>query len=75
MILPTKHLPPSVCLLAAGAEVYVALQRPRTITQAYEAVRQQPALSTFDRFVLAVDLLYIMGLVTFDQGRLVRARQ
>jgi hypothetical protein len=48
------------------------LDRPRTVSALWDAVRSSPDVGTFHRFVLALDLLYLMGAVHFDQGLLTR---
>jgi hypothetical protein len=72
VILPTKHLPTDCSLLAGGAAVLSTLGRPATVSVLWERVRAHPALTTFDRFVLAVDFLFALGLVSWQRGRLVR---
>jgi hypothetical protein len=73
MILPTKHLPVDQSLLAGAAAVLVALNRPQTVSATWERVRGSRAITTFDRFVLSLDLLYALGLVSVNAGRLTRA--
>lgn len=74
MILPTKHLPLDQSLLAAAASVLVALRAPLTVSTTWERVRDAKAITTFDRFVLSLDLLYALGLVSMSAGRLERTR-
>lgn len=73
MILPTKHLPLDQSLLAGGAAVLVALRAPLTVSATWERVRDTRAITTFDRFVLALDLLYTLDLVSISAGRLERS--
>lgn len=72
MILPTKHLPLDRALLTASATVLGALRSPATVSATWERVRETTAITTFDRFVLSLDLLFSLGLVKLDEGRLVR---
>ncbi len=69
MILPTKHVSEAESLLAAGAVLLHELDRPRTPTELWEAIRGD-GISTFDRFVLAAEMLYATGVVSFHDGLL-----
>lgn len=68
MILPSKHIPEDQALLGVGAVLIRHLERPQTVTSLWDKVRDDRAVGTFERFVLALDLLYITGVVTLSQG-------
>ncbi len=70
--MPTKHLRLDQTLLAAAAALLVTLQAPLTISAAWERTRDSEAVTTFDRFALALDLLFALGLVSLESGRLQR---
>jgi hypothetical protein len=72
VILPTKHVSPSRSLLGLGALVVTHLDRPCTVSALWERVRGLPEIATFERFVLALDLVYIMGVVDIEDGVLRR---
>ncbi|MHB1538560.1 MAG: ABC-three component system middle component 6 [Acidimicrobiales bacterium] len=74
MILPTKHLPLERTLLAAGAQVLECLNRPSTVSGLWEHVRRDVAFPSFDHLVLALDVLFTLGMVELDDGRLKRRR-
>ena len=61
MIMPTKHIPAEQSLLGAGAVVFSELSQPRTVTALWEAVRDSRSVGTFERFVLAVTMLYAVA--------------
>lgn len=73
MILPTKHVSEAESLLAAGAVLLHDLDRPRTVTELWEATRGE-GIATFDRFVLAAEMLYAIGAVNFRDGLLEKRR-
>lgn len=78
MILPTKHLPEGRALLVLGAEVLDSLDEPRTVSGLWEHFRDgvgpnAPPRTTYDWFVLALDMLYTIGAVRFEDGRLARS--
>jgi hypothetical protein len=68
MILPTKHINPLDSLLGVGALILAGLQRTKTVTQLWDEMRDVPQIATFERLVLGLDLLYILGLVEMDGG-------
>jgi len=72
MILPTKHLPPRKSLLGVGARLLGALARPQTESALWAHVREDPEVATFERFVLALDLLYAIGAIDLKDGLLQR---
>ena len=68
MILPTKHIGPLDSLLGIGALILERVQTPRTVTQLWDELRAMPQVATFERLLLGLDLLYMMGLVELDGG-------
>lgn len=72
MILPSKHISEDQTLLGVGAVLLDALHKPQTVTSLWENVREYRAVGTYERFVLALDLLHITGVVTLSQGMIVR---
>ena len=79
MILPTKHMKPARSLLGVGAEILEILRRPMTVSALWERVResraQPPAAPiAYAWFVLALDLLYMIGAVKFQDGVLTRTK-
>lgn len=77
MILPTKHIPPSRALLTIGGQVLKELDRPRTVSVLWDAVRGQDEIRihgriSYDWFVLALDLLFLMNAIEYRSGTLHR---
>jgi hypothetical protein len=72
MILPTKHIPTPNSLLAVGALVLEELRRPQTLTALWDRLREVPEVATFSRLVLAVDMLYLLDAIVYDDGLLRR---
>ena len=74
MILPTKHISPQRSLLAVGAIVLEHLGESQTLTRLWGRLRTVPEIGTFERFVLALDLLYALGALELSNGVLSRRR-
>lgn len=73
MILPDKYIPESNTLLAIGGILLTNLHRRRTLSSLWSKVRKEKPIGSFERFVLAVDFLFILGAVKFENGFLVKA--
>lgn len=72
MILPSKHISEDQALLGVGAVLIQELRQPQTVTSLWEKVRSHRAVGTFERFVLALDLLHITGVVVLANGMIER---
>ena len=72
MILPTKHVSTGYSLLGVGAELLRVLGRPRTVTSLWDEARQMRGVMTFERFTLALDLLFACGAISLSDGLLQR---
>lgn len=75
MILPTKHLSERRALLSVGGDVLRLLDRPRPISWLWMEMqtRYGAAELTFDWFVLSLDVLFALGAVTLEAGRVRRS--
>jgi hypothetical protein len=75
VILPTKGISPDVALLSVGAKVLALLPEPKTVSRVWDELAKSTAdqsAMTYDWFVLALDMLYAMGLLELERGRLRR---
>jgi ABC-three component (ABC-3C) system Middle Component 6 len=75
MIAPDKHVSLESSLIGVGAAVLRQLRDPMTITGLWEACKTLPSIKTFQRFVLALDLLYLLGAINMEAGEIVRTQQ
>ena len=75
MILPTKHIRLSNSLLNVGATLLRYMNEPRTVTSLWNEMRISPEIKTFERFTLGLDLLFIMGVMDFQDGLLRRIKK
>jgi hypothetical protein len=72
MILPTKHITQDEALIGVGATVLKYLNAPLTVSSLWERLRAEPNVGTFERFVLAANLLYVIGALDIKDGLLIR---
>jgi hypothetical protein len=76
VILPTKGIEADRALLTVGANILRLLDEPKTVSRLWEDLRRShtgDTRMTFDWFVLAMDLLYLLGLIDLERGRVVRS--
>ncbi len=80
MILPSKHLPQERALLTVGAKVLQLLARPKTVSALWDEIQHPPDTVddvwhlSYDWFVLALGLLYTIGAVELQDGRVSRSQ-
>ena len=78
MILPTKHLAQDRALLTVGARILPRLVQPKTVSALWEELSGvTPSMNKsgtlrYDGFVLALDLLFLVGAVQLKDGLLTR---
>ena len=73
MILPTKHIPQHDALLGVGATILRHIKAPVTPSSLWEGVREETNVGTYERFVLAMNLLYLIGAIELQDGLIARA--
>jgi len=75
MILPTKHLSADKALISVGARILKTLENPQTVSSIWNKLQlenSEDGISnsiTYSWFVLALDLLYILGAINYEAGR------
>lgn len=80
MILPTTGLRPERSLVGIGAELLLHLLQPKTVGrlwQEFNHSRYQKPFSapiSYDWFILALDLLYILNVITLQEGQIHRKK-
>lgn len=80
MLMPTKHIKTENALIGIGSEVLALLDEHKTASRIFfdlQERRRANELSTihFDYFLLAVDFLFSVGAVRFDDGVLKKLNQ
>lgn len=76
MILPTKGIPANKALISLAGDVLRALSEPMTVSRLWDEFKKKANggdETTFDWFVLSLDLLYLLGTVELSRGRIWRA--
>lgn len=74
MILPSKHLTAERALLSVGGHLLEQLDSPQTVSSLWDSVRPRRdtddprAPISYEWFILALDLLCMMGAVSLSRG-------
>jgi len=81
MILPSKHLSQDRALLTVSAHILQRLLEPKTVSGLWdECLRQDDGTSKdtpplhYDSFILALDLLFLIGTIELSEGLLARRK-
>lgn len=73
MILPNKHLLSQDSLIGVGGLLLTKIGTSgTTVSRLWEGVRDHREVGTFDRFILALDTLYLLGYLNLDDGMLTK---
>lgn len=72
MILPTKNIAPDRALLAVAGMVLNQVGDRTTVSRLWDDIRSEWAARpiSYGWFILAVDLLFLLNLIWFDQDGL-----
>lgn len=79
MILPTKRLAAERSLLSLGGEIIRLMDEPKTVSRTWEDFKHSHKGQgnrfpiSYDWFVLSLDLLYAIGAIRFENGRIERS--
>lgn len=78
MILPTKHLSSERALLTLGADILNLLSSPKTVSSLWDSMRFGPRTQksksplAYSWFILALDLLYMLQAIEYENGVIIR---
>lgn len=71
MILPNKHLLSKDSLIGVGGLLLTKIgPGGTTVSKLWEVVRGRLEVGTYDRFILALDTLYLLGYIVLEDGML-----
>lgn len=73
MILPNKHLLSKDSLIGIGGLLVTKISPGgTTVSKLWEGIRDCREIATYDRFILALDTLYLLGYIDLENGMLTR---
>ncbi|WP_275100171.1 ABC-three component system middle component 6 [Sedimenticola hydrogenitrophicus] len=80
MILPTKHLSPDRALISVASDVYGLIGKKSTVSSLWMDLKEKYQMKlrlgvvSYDWFVLSLDLLYVMGLIYWDDNNITKVK-
>lgn len=74
MILPDKSISLSHSVLGMGSIILSELHIPQTVSSLWEKAQEHKEIKTFEKFILTLDVLYMLGLIEFTEG-IIRRRK
>ena len=74
MIMPNKYLKEEDTLLGASAVIFDNLNKQQSISELWDKVREDDSVYNFERFILSLDLLYMLNLVELNNNEIMRTK-
>lgn len=72
MILPNKYIQENHALIGLGATVLSHLSSEQSLSSLWESIKKLTTVNNFERFILALDLLFVLGLVDFKNNKIIK---
>ncbi len=72
MIMPSKYLKEDEALIGLGAILLQNLHEKANLSVLWEDVKRAESVCTFERFVLALDLLFLLGLIDIQKNEVTK---
>lgn len=73
MILPNKHLLSQDSLIGVGGLLLTKIDSAGiTVSKLWEGVRDRREIGNYDRFILALDTLFLLGYLNMENGILTK---
>lgn len=72
MIMPTKYIKENDALIGVGATLLQHLSNKNNISSLWENVKHIESVGTYERFVLGLDLLFLLGLIDIYKNEITR---
>lgn len=75
MILPTKHITADEALIGAGALVLEKTYKPVALSRLWENVKTNSSIQTYERFILTLYMLHIIGAIEMKDATIMRIKK
>ncbi len=74
MIMPSKYLREDEALIGVSATLLPLVEKYGNLSALWESAKKINTIGNFERFILALDLLYLLGLVDLCDNKIVRVQ-
>ena len=71
MILPDKNIAEDKSLLYIGGMIISLLESPLSISNLWDKLKNKIDINSFEHYILAIDLLYIMDAIIISEGKII----
>lgn len=75
MIKPNKNIKLSYSIIGAGALILPKLTYPQSVSALWNKLRTYQEITSFEKFILILDFLYMCNLVDFKDGLIMRTKK
>jgi len=75
MILPNKYIQERESLIGVGSILLESLTAESSISVLWESVKKSSYVGNYERFVLGLDFLYMLGLVDIKEEQIIRVER
>ena len=75
MIIPNKNIRLRNSLLGMGTQILSELYTSETVSSLWEKIKKSKEINSFEKFILTLDFLFIMNLIKFEDGVILKVNQ
>ena len=75
MIMPSKYLREDEALIGVSALLLSFVEKEGNFTALWESAKKIDTIGNFERFILALDFLYLLGLIDLHNNEIVRVQE
>jgi len=68
MLMPNKYLSEEETLLGAGVTIIEKLSFKKSLSKLWDEIKDDIRMYNFERFILTLDMLFILGLIELDEN-------
>ncbi len=72
MIMPNKYIKEEDTLLGASAVIFENMTKKQSISELWDKVHDDGSVYNFERFILSLDLLYMLNMIDLNNNELMR---
>lgn len=72
MILPTKYITEHETILGIGAILLNEMSKEISLSELWEAVKWNSNVGNYERFILALDMFFIFGVIDIRNNKIVK---
>ena len=70
MILPNKHIREEEALIGVGAILLTRISSSVLLSELWEQVKEISNIGNYERFILGLDLLFLLGLIKIEDNHI-----